>query len=126
MRYLLDTSFAIDYLRGQGDAIARMEQLFADGDDVFVNDVVICELATGMASEGDPRVQAFIRALEYLQPGPEVAAVAGGFRSEARRRGQTLSVPDALIAACADSVGALVLTRNVRDFALTPVRVATY
>jgi len=33
---------------------------------------------------------------------------------------------DALIASAAVAIDAAVLTRNVRDFALTPVRVETY
>ncbi len=44
-------------------------------------------------------------------------------RRPAARQG--LSLPDALIAAAAED-DAIVLTRNVRDFALTPVRVETY
>jgi predicted nucleic acid-binding protein len=35
-------------------------------------------------------------------------------------------VPDALVAATADALGATVLTRNVRDFALIPVLIETY
>ncbi len=35
-------------------------------------------------------------------------------------------MPDALIAAMAFDLDAVVLTRNVRDFELTPVRVETY
>lgn len=42
----------------------------------------------------------------------------------ATRRHQ--GIADALIASSAEAVGAAVLTRNVRDFALTPVRVLTY
>jgi predicted nucleic acid-binding protein len=38
----------------------------------------------------------------------------------------TLSAPDALIAASAEALDATVLTRNLRDFALTPVPVETY
>jgi predicted nucleic acid-binding protein len=37
-----------------------------------------------------------------------------------------LSLADALIAAAADASDAAVLTRNVRDFAMTPVRIETY
>ena len=33
---------------------------------------------------------------------------------------------DALIAAAAESLDAVLLTRNLRDFARTPVRVETY
>jgi predicted nucleic acid-binding protein len=37
-----------------------------------------------------------------------------------------LSLPDALIAAAAHAVEATILTRNVRDFSLTPVHVEAY
>lgn len=47
-------------------------------------------------------------------------------RAAARQSGKTLALTDALIAATADAVDAVVLTRNVRDLALTPVRVETY
>jgi predicted nucleic acid-binding protein len=51
---------------------------------------------------------------------------AGRWRAEARRRGRTLSLPDALIAAAAVAMDATVITRNVRDFALTPAVVESY
>jgi predicted nucleic acid-binding protein len=40
--------------------------------------------------------------------------------------GRTLGLADALIAAAAFADNAAVLTRNTRDFALTPVRLVTY
>ena len=40
--------------------------------------------------------------------------------------GRHLSLADALIAAAADVADAAVLTRNIRDFAMTPVRIETY
>jgi hypothetical protein len=66
------------------------------------------------------------RYLEYVHPGPATARLAGTWRAAARRRGHVLSLADALIAATAYDLGAAVLTRNARDFALTPVRVETY
>jgi predicted nucleic acid-binding protein len=57
---------------------------------------------------------------------PKLPLQAGAWRAEARARGRTLSLADALIAAAAFSNGAVVLTRNVRDFWLTPVQVETY
>jgi predicted nucleic acid-binding protein len=51
---------------------------------------------------------------------------AGRWRTEARALGRRLSLEDALVAAAAHASDAAVLTRNVRDFALTPVRVETY
>jgi predicted nucleic acid-binding protein len=67
-----------------------------------------------------------LRYLEYVHPGPATARLAGTWRADARRRGRTLSLPDALIAATAHELAAAVLTRNVRDYALTPVRLEPY
>lgn len=126
MRYLLDTSFAIDVLRNQPSAVDRFEALFAAGDGAYVTDVVVCELATGARPEDEPGLAAFIRAVEFVQPGPEVATIAGRWRGQARRRGLTISVPDALVAATTDALGATLITRNVRGFELMPVPVEEY
>jgi predicted nucleic acid-binding protein len=126
VRYLLDTTFAIDYLRGQEAAQRRFERLFGDGDEPYVNEVVLCELAVGLDSIEDPAFVAFTRAISFVQPSPEYAALAGSWRRAARGDGRTLDLADALIAAAAEGLGARVLTRNLRDFALTPVQVEPY
>lgn len=126
MRYLLDTSFAIDFLRARGDAVTRMERLIAEGDEPYICDVVVCELATGVRPSELVGLDAFVAGVEFVQPGPDVARLAGSLRGAARARGETLSVPDALIAATADALGATVLTRHLRDFAITPVRAEGY
>ena len=126
MHYFLDSTFAIDYLRAHVAALGRLERLFASGDAVYINEVVVCELATGARPTDERGVAAFIRAMEFVQPAPEVALLAGRWRGEARRRGFTISVPDALIAATADSLGATLITRNVRDFSQMPIAIEGY
>jgi predicted nucleic acid-binding protein len=126
MRFVLDTSFAIDVLRGEGAAARRFARLFEEGDQPIVNETVLCELATGARPSERAAIDAFVRAVEYVQPAPDVARLAGTWRGDARRRGFTLSVPDALIAATTDALGAILITRNVRHFELTPVVVETY
>lgn len=126
MRILLDTTFLIDYLRGVKAATDRLELAVVDGDEVFLNEVAVAETRAGLR-EGDVRAfAALIRPLEFVQPGPDAAIIAGQWRREARERGQDLTVADALIASAAASLDAAVVTRNVRDFALTPVRIASY
>lgn len=126
MRYLLDTTFVIDHLRDDPSALRRFETIFEDGDEVFVNEVVVCEAWTGAHLSGDPDLEALLQVVEFVQPAPIHARAAGRWRAEAKARGWYLGLPDALIAACADALDAAVLTRNARDFALTPVRVETY
>jgi predicted nucleic acid-binding protein len=71
-------------------------------------------------------VEAFIRAVEFVQPAPDAARLAGRWRGEARARGITISVPDALIAAAAHALDATLITRNVRDFAQLPIELESY
>jgi predicted nucleic acid-binding protein len=87
---------------------------------------VVCELATGTRRDPDPDLLALLRPIEFVQPGPDAAHLAGRWRRDARSRGQTLSLADALIAAAAHAADAVVLTRNVRDLSLAPVRVEAY
>jgi len=126
MRILLDTCFLIDHLRGVQAALDRLEVAFADGDEVFINEVAVAETRAGLRARDARALDGLIRPLEFVQPGPDSALTAGQWRREARGRGEDLAVADALIASAAQTMGAAVLTRNVRDFSLTPVRVLTY
>jgi predicted nucleic acid-binding protein len=126
MKYLLDTTFVIDHLRGDREAVARFARIVDNGDEPFVCDVVACEAWTGAHDDTDPDLVGLLRFVEFVQAGLVQAQHAGRWRADARKRGWTLSATDALIAATANAIGAAVLTRNVRDFALTPVTVERY
>ena len=126
MRLLLDSTFVIDYLRDDPGAVSRLADVFGQGDDPMINEIVVCEVRSGLRDDEVSPFQAFLEPIEFVQPGPEHALLAGQWRAEARSLGRSLSLADALIAAAADAADAAVLTRNVRDFALTPVRVETY
>jgi predicted nucleic acid-binding protein len=126
VRYFLDATFIIDHLRRDASAVAKMRTMMADGDELFINEVVACEAWSGRRSAEDRDLAQLLTVPEFIQPGPATAEHAGRWRADARARGWTLSTADALIATAADAVGATILTRNERDFALTPVPVATY
>jgi predicted nucleic acid-binding protein len=126
LSYLLDTTFLIDYLRNREPAVTRFARLFAVADPVFVTEIGVCEVAAGIRPEDTSALAALLEPLEFVQPGPHVAVMAGQWRYRALKRGATLSLPDALIAAAAFDLDAAVLTRNLRDFALTPARIETY
>lgn len=126
MRLLLDSAFVIDVLAGVREATGRQRTIFESGDEPYVNEIVVCEVRAGLAADDIVQLETLLRPVEFIQPGPESAMLAGSWRNRARERGRHLSLPDALIAAAADAIGAAVLTRNIKDFALTPVRVETY
>ena len=126
MRILADSAFVIDYLKGVPAAEARWEAVFAEGDEPIVSEIVVCEVSAGLRARDARRFEAFLEPVEFIQPGPDAALLAGRWRAEARANGRTLGLADALIAAAAHTDNAAVLTRNTRDFALTPVRLVTY
>ncbi len=126
MRLVADSAFIIDYLKGLPEAGRRWEAVFTEGDEPIVNEIVVCEVRAGLYPHEEAHLRAFLLPVEFIQPGPEQAMIAGRWRAEARAMGRHLSLPDALIAAAALASDAAVLTRNIRDFALTPVRIETY
>ena len=126
MKYLLDTTFLIDVLRGVPGALDRLERLHDDGDDPLVSSVTTAELWSGRLPGSERAIEGALRYLEYVHAGPLTARKAGEWRAAARESGRTLTTADALVAATASDVGAAVLTRNVRDLGLTPVRIETY
>jgi predicted nucleic acid-binding protein len=126
MRLILDSTFVIDLLDGVPEAIDRQRAIFEAGDEPFVNEVVVCEVRAGMRTQEEPNLSGILEPVEFIQPGPDMAMLAGEWRRNAHERGYHLSLPDALIASAAHAVDAAVLTRNVKDFALTPVRTETY
>ncbi|MCI0346514.1 MAG: PIN domain-containing protein [Chloroflexi bacterium] len=125
-RVLLDTSFLIDYWRGLPEAEALMRRFIDEGSELIVNEVVVCELVTGLRDADLEAAGGLLRPIEFIQPGPESAFEAGHWRARARAQGSELSVSDALIASAAIAAGASVATRNLRDFELTPAVVSPY
>jgi predicted nucleic acid-binding protein len=126
MRILADSAFVIDYLNGMPEAAARWRTVFEEGDEPTFNEVVVAEVRTGLKPWEVADLEAFLEPVEFVQPGIDAALLAGRWRAEARAVGRTLGLADALIAAAAYADNAAVLTRNTRDFALTPVRLVTY
>jgi predicted nucleic acid-binding protein len=122
---LLDTTLLIDYSINLPGAIATVQRLFAEADDLLVCDAVVAE-ALSMGTEGERRtIVNLIDAVEYVAADPAAAKWAG----EARRlRGATgpRTLGDALIAAIAWSFGATVVTRNPDDFVRMGVPVLAY
>ena len=125
-RYVLDASFLIDHLRAEPAAVDRLRVIIESGDVPILTDVAAVEVWSGWRAADEAGIESFLRYFEFVQPGPETSRIAGIWRARGRAAGKTLDTMDALIAASAFHLDATVLTRNVRDFALTPVRVETY
>jgi predicted nucleic acid-binding protein len=125
-RYLLDTTFIVDHLRGKPEAVQRLRRLVEQDDLAFVNDVVTAEAWAGASTDDDPDLTALLQFLEFIAAGPRHARVAGRWRAQSRAEGRDIGIADALIASCAADMRSAVITRNVRAFQTTPVEIETY
>lgn len=115
MRYLLDSTLLIDHGNNDPAALELLERLVADGHDLYTCDVVSCETLS-LERDDLSHLEALLDALEYVSTSPSAARWAGASRRTRHAAGRKRAVGDALIAGVAAELGAIVVTRNARDF----------
>ncbi len=122
MTYCLDTSFLVDFLRGDPAAVTRARQLEERQDRRYVPAPAAYELLEGALVRGErhlSRAVALLDAMDILPTDLQVASDAARIGFEGRRKGYTIIGIDILIAASA-RVNHLVLV--TRDKAFSHVR----
>jgi len=130
----VDTTFLIDLLRGDDEAVAMAEKLDEEGA-VATTVVNVFELVYGIyASRGGARkrrmaqAEALFNRLEVFPLDYKGALTAAHILGELARLGKTVNVLDGLIAGIllANRCETIV-TRNVRDFSrISGLRIETY
>jgi predicted nucleic acid-binding protein len=125
MRYLLDTTVLIDHAQDRAGAPELLRRLFEETDDLFICDVVVTEALSKGPDEEMLVIGAIIRSVEYISTHPDAARWAGESRRRRRATGPR-SLADSIIAGIAAHMGAIVVTRNPKDFEAQGVRVLGY
>lgn len=121
MRYLLDTNICIALMKRSSEQL-KHEVLAHAANRVEVSVITVAELAWG-ALRSSRRLQAERRLgfmLDRFKPQPfdeSAARVFAEAGEDLRERGLQIGTMDLLIAAHAVSLGATVVTNNVREFA---------
>lgn len=122
MRYVLDSTVLIDYLRGR-PAVGRVADLLDRGDEPATTAVNVEEIVRGIRSGETPAVEALMAGLIVLPITAPAAWRAGTWRREHAERGITLWQADCLIAATAAMEGAALVTGNPKDFPMPGIEV---
>ena len=122
-RYVLDSTVLIECEGAVEPTSARVKALLAAHHELCVCAVVLAEFYSGAPRGTNPRMDAFLSRLSYIDLTPDMAATAGSFRHQARAKRRRLATPDSLIAALGHHLSATILTNNVRDFEVTGVAV---
>lgn len=113
---LLDTSVAIDHLRGAQSAVDLLTRLVDEEDAVRASEVVRFELIAGVRDEEMESLEQFFSALSWVPVEEAITRTAGSLAREHRKAYSGIDDVDYLIAATALVLDADLVTTNVRHF----------
>jgi predicted nucleic acid-binding protein len=123
---LLDTSVAIDHLRGSPPAVDLLEGLIEAEESLLASEVVRFELLSGVREAEVDALEQFFAAISWVPVGEEIARAAGSLAQRHRRSHSGIDDVDYLIAATALLLEADLLTTNVRHFPMIAGLEAAY
>lgn len=113
---LLDTTVAIDHLRGAESAVELLRSLIDAGETVAASELVRFELLAGVRDGELEALEQFLSALSWVPVDEPVARTAGLLARKHRRAYGGIDDVDYLIAATALVLDAELLTTNMRHF----------
>jgi predicted nucleic acid-binding protein len=123
---LIDTSVAVDHLRGHPAATDLLVRSAANGDDLVASQIVRFELLAGVRQREMPALELFFQAVAWVPVEAEIARVAGRMARKFRRSHSGIDDADYLIAGTALVLDAELLTMNVRHFPMFAGLTAPY
>lgn len=113
---LLDTTVAVDHLRGTAQAVDLISGILAAGDDLLASELVRFELLSGAREDELRRLEDFFSALSWVPVDAEITRVAGLLACRYCKSHSGIDDVDYLIAGTALVLDAPLLTTNVRHF----------
>jgi predicted nucleic acid-binding protein len=113
---VLDTSVAIDHLRGTKPAVDLLTELVEHGETIAASEVVRFELLAGVRDREVDVLERFFAALSWIAVDEDIARVAGSLARRHRRAHGGIDDADYLIGATALVLDAELLTTNVRHY----------
>jgi predicted nucleic acid-binding protein len=116
LKILLDTSVLIDVLRHRNQRREALAKLVRDHESLATSGLNIAELYAGMRPGEEASTEALLAGLECFDLTGNSARLAGRLKQQWSKRGRTLALADALIAAVAIEQRCALLTDNRKDF----------
>ncbi len=122
-RYMLDTNAVSQLVRRPECPLARRVARLEPGS-VAISVIVAAELRYGAERRGSVRLtrqlEAVLSAIDVIALGEPADRHYGAIRSDLERVGRPIGHHDLLIAAHARSVGAILVTNNLKEFRRVP------
>jgi predicted nucleic acid-binding protein len=123
---LLDTSVAVDHLRGTSAAVQLLERLCDEDQALLASELVRFELLAGVRKDERDALEHFCSSLQWLPIDEEIARTAGSIAQRHRAAYSGIDDVDYLIAATSIVIDAELLTTNVRHFPMLDGLTAPY
>jgi hypothetical protein len=116
MRILLDTSVLIDALRSRRERRQWLASMVRAGHTLATSALNLAEVFAGMRPDEEAQTKAFLAALDCHEIDASVAEEAGKLKSLWAKKGRTLTLADAIVAATALQLACPLATDNRKDF----------
>jgi predicted nucleic acid-binding protein len=113
---LIDTTVAVDHLRGTAPAVALMTGLADEGEPIAASELVRFELLAGVRPSEIDALDQFFTSLIWLAVDEDITRTAGSLTRKHRKSHSGIDDVDYLIAATAIVCDADLFTTNVRRF----------
>lgn len=113
---LVDTSVAVDHLRGYEPAVGLLGGLLSDDVRLVSSEVVRFELLAGVRIGDEDGLDVFFATVDWVPVTEEVARRAAAFARHYRASHSGIDDADYLVAATATVLDAPLITTNVRHF----------
>lgn len=113
---LVDTSVAIDHLRGTQPAVDLLRRLVEAEEPVLSSEVVRFELLAGVRDHEVEALEQFFSAFDWVPVDEDISRTAAALARQLRGAYSGIDDADYLIAATALVLDADLLTMNVRHF----------
>ncbi len=113
---LIDTTVAIDHLRGVGPATKLLTQFVEEGEALLASEIVRFELLAGVKPKETDALELFFSSFVWVLVDEEITRAAGELARKHRKAYSGIDDADYLIAATATVTKAALVTTNVRHF----------
>jgi predicted nucleic acid-binding protein len=112
-KMLFDTDVLIEYLRGEDEAQAYIDNI---SDAVYMSSITMAELYAGVRKgEELKKLEIFIETFEVTNLNKSIAKIGGLYRNQ-YKPSHGMGLADALIAATAKEIDAQLITFNTKHF----------
>ena len=123
-RYLIDTDIIIDHLKGVERARDFLKQIKTEEAEILYSVITKAELYAGIRSKEEENMAALLGSMKDVGIDGEIATAAGRYKNK-YHASHGLLLPDALIAASAKHMGAVLVTLNKKHYPMRDITIKT-